>query len=430
MRVGIIGAGQVGSTLGSGLVRAGHEVIYGSRDDGRTAPHPGAILGSVRGAVIDGEVIILATPWDAVPDALGAAGDFGGKILIDATNPITPSFTLAHARTESGGERVAQLAKNARVVKCFNTTGFDIMASPRFGAARAVMFLAGDDPNATATAAKLAADLDFDAVPLAGLARARDLEPLAMLWIALARTGGLGRNIAFGLARRAESDPASGATAMVSALRPTAAKRAITIIGTGNIGRALAEAWSAAGHDVTIGVRDATKAEVKDLVSFGIEPAPVDGSAKDADVIVLATPHAAVDDVLARIGDVRGKIVVDCTNGIGPGLTVAAPANSSGSETIAARAPGSRVVRAFNQQGAETLRDARFGDLRAVSFVAGDDADARAAVGALSADVGLDTVDAGPLEAARSLDHLTMIWLSASKALGSRDIGLTLLRRS
>lgn len=430
MRVGIIGAGHVGSTLGSGLVRAGHEVIYGSRDDGRTAPHPGAILGSVRGAVLDGEVIILATPWDAVPDALAAADDFAGKILIDATNPITEHFTLAHARTESGGERVAQLAQNARVVKCFNTTGFDIMASPKLGNARAVMFLAGDDADATKTVAGLASDLGFEPVPLAGLARARDLEPLAMLWITLARTGGLGRNIAFGLARRLESDPASGATAMVSALRPTAAKRVISIVGTGKIGGALAEGWTAAGHDVKVGVRDASTDEVKDLVSFGITAAPVEGVAEGAEVVVIATPFAALGDVLAKIGDVRGKVVVDCTNAVGPGLTVAAPADSSGSEQLAARAPGARVVRAFNQQGAETLRDARFGDLRAVSFVAGDDSDARATVAALSADIGLDTIDAGPLAAARNLDHLTMVWLAASKTLGSRAIGLTLLRRS
>jgi predicted dinucleotide-binding enzyme len=75
------------------------------------------------------------------------------------------------------------------------------------------------------------------------------------------------------------------------------------------------------------------------------------------------------------------------------------------------------------------LRDATFDDLRAVSFVASDDDEARAIVLALSNDVGLDSIDAGPLATARLLDHLTLLWLATSKALGSRELALTLLRR-
>ena len=79
MRIGIIGTGNVGMTLGNALVRAGHDVVYGSRDDGRTAPHAGALLGSIRGAVLDAEVVILATPsWselavNVVPSSIFSA---------------------------------------------------------------------------------------------------------------------------------------------------------------------------------------------------------------------------------------------------------------------------------------------------------------------------------------------------------------------
>ena len=445
MRIGIIGAGNVGMTLGTAFAQAGHEVIYGSRDAGRTAPHPGALLGSVRGAVIDGDVVVLATPYAAIESALVAAGDFAGKVLIDATNPVNADLTPAVDPSTSGAERVASLAKNARVVKGFNTTGSDVMANPKFGVHRAVMFVCGDDVEATATTAKLASDLGFEGVALSGLARARDLEPLALLWIQLATLRGHGRNIAFGLARRdavgASADATVNLTAHVSSLG--AAKKIITVlsdfqelvscdshdVGAGNIGGGLARAWLRAGHDVRLAVRDALSPDVVDLVEMGAQTMPIDGAAQGTDVLAVAVPAAAIKEVLKRVGDLAGTILIDCTNGIGAGLVMTAPAGTSSPEQMAALAPGARVVRAFNQQGAETLRDARFDDLRAASFVAGDDDAARQVVLALSKDVGLDSIDAGPLASARLLDHITIVWLMASKALGSREIGLTLLRR-
>jgi predicted dinucleotide-binding enzyme len=196
MKIAIIGAGQVGGALGGGLARAGHEVVYGVRrgEGGDRLP--------VRDAVAAAEVVILATPWGGVKDALAAAGDLGGKPLLDATNPIGPGLTLTHGHGDSGGEQVARWARNARVVKVFNTTGFENMNDPRYGAARAVMFVAGDDAAACELAAGLARDLGFEAIAAGGLEQARLLEPLAMLWIRLALVLGHGRNMAFGLLRR------------------------------------------------------------------------------------------------------------------------------------------------------------------------------------------------------------------------------------
>jgi hypothetical protein len=101
----------------------------------------------------------------------------------------------------SAAEQVASWAKGARVVKCFNTTGAENMANPRFGADRAVMFLAGDDEAAKKSVVKLGEDLGFEMVDAGALSIARLLEPVAMLWIRLAFRRGLGRDFAFKLLR-------------------------------------------------------------------------------------------------------------------------------------------------------------------------------------------------------------------------------------
>lgn len=194
MRISILGPGNVGTTLGNGFKAAGHDVAYGSR-----APE-GAEL-SFRAAVERAEVVVLTTPWAGVEGTLAAAGDFGGRVLVDVTNPIGPGFTLALGHTTSGAEKVASLAKNARVVKCFNTTGVENMANPRYGEHRSFMPIAGDDKGAVDTVVKLASDLGFDAVGVGPLSSSRYLEPLTLLWISTSRAVG-SRDIGLCLLRR------------------------------------------------------------------------------------------------------------------------------------------------------------------------------------------------------------------------------------
>jgi 8-hydroxy-5-deazaflavin:NADPH oxidoreductase len=203
MKIAILGSGRVGGTLGAGLAAAGHDVVFGVRDPDdpkhREAP---LRVATVPAAVAASEAVILATPWDAVPAVLATVGDFAGKPLLDATNPIGPGFALTHGHTDSGAEWVARLAPSARVVKAFNSTGFENMADPHYGDRRAAMFVCGDDAAAREVALGLARDLGFDAVAVGALSRARLLEPLAMLWISLAMAPGQGRSLAFGLLRR------------------------------------------------------------------------------------------------------------------------------------------------------------------------------------------------------------------------------------
>lgn len=225
MRIAVIGSGNVGGTLGRRWATLGHDVTFGVRDPqrGAAAVKGGAGDGAlpdrarvttpaqaVRGE--DGrraDVVLLATPWPAVAAALAELGPgaLDGVTLLDATNPLGPGLRLETGPNgASGAEQVQSLAPTARVVKVFNTTGFDNMRDPVYEGRASVMLYAGDDAAAKQVARQLATDLGFDAVDAGPLARARELEHLAVLWISLAMgvggTPSLGRDIAFRLMRR------------------------------------------------------------------------------------------------------------------------------------------------------------------------------------------------------------------------------------
>jgi 8-hydroxy-5-deazaflavin:NADPH oxidoreductase len=206
MRIAIVGAGSVGQALGKGWRKAGHEVSYALRaatpDKVEALGADGARVVAMDKAAEAAEVLVLAVPWPAVQAALAALGSLDGKVLVDATNPLTAKLELALGFDDSAGETVARLAPGARVVKAFNTTGAENMATARAFAVKPMMPVAGDDAAAKAVVRKLAEELGFEAVDAGPLAMSRQLEPLAMLWIKLAYAQGFGRNFAFALARR------------------------------------------------------------------------------------------------------------------------------------------------------------------------------------------------------------------------------------
>lgn len=206
MKIGIIGAGGVGTTLGKGLAKAGHTIVYGVRDPKSEKAEilraEGADARSVGDAVTASDVVILATSWSGTEAALASAGDFENKPLLDATNPIGEGFELTHGHRDSGGEAVSRWATNARVVKVFNTVGRDVMEQPTFGESKAAMLIAGDDEEARGLAERLAAELGFEPLSVGPLSAARYLEPVAMAWIKLAFGGSLGSDFAYTLVRR------------------------------------------------------------------------------------------------------------------------------------------------------------------------------------------------------------------------------------
>jgi 8-hydroxy-5-deazaflavin:NADPH oxidoreductase len=210
MKIGIIGSGNVGGTLGKAWARAGHQVFFGFRNPESAeaqglvrAAGSSAVASTVKEAAQAAEVVVLATPWEAAQQALSAAADVSGKVLIDTTNPLLPGLAgLAVGTNTSAGELVAQWAPGARVVKAFNTVGFNIMANSAFPQGKAALFYCGDDREAKATVAQLATQLGFEALDAGPLTQCRVLEPFAMLWISLALKYGYTRDIAFQLMRR------------------------------------------------------------------------------------------------------------------------------------------------------------------------------------------------------------------------------------
>lgn len=199
MKIAIIGAGKVGGALGKAWAKAGHTIIFGVRDPaaGKTRPPLAEIGGAatsktVSQAVHGADVVVLATPWPAVPDAIMAMGELRGKVLIDCTNPLSlngdGSLSLSLGSTTSGAEEIEKLAPGVQVVKAFNTYGWENFADaayPNAAGLKPVMFYCGDHDAAKATVQQLVADLGFEPVDTGGLGMARSLEPLALLWIRL-----------------------------------------------------------------------------------------------------------------------------------------------------------------------------------------------------------------------------------------------------
>lgn len=203
MNITIIGAGNVGGALGGSWARAGHAITYGVRDPQAdktrvllAATGGGARAVTVGEAARKADVVVVATPWDATQAALATAGDLQGKVLVDCTNPLkfTPGvgLELSIGFSDSGGETVARWAPSARVVKAFNAYGWENFADARYPTAaglRPVMFVAGDDEPAKATVTRLAEEIGFEGFDAGALRAARELEPLALLWIRRALGG-------------------------------------------------------------------------------------------------------------------------------------------------------------------------------------------------------------------------------------------------
>ena len=206
----------------------------------------------------------------------------------------------------------------------------------------------------------------------------------------------------------------------------------IAVIGTGSVGGTLGRRWAELGHVVAFGVRDTADADAKALVAKirgEARLASVRDAARDAEVVVLATPYGANAAALAAAGDLAGKILIDVTNPLGADLSLALGFSSSGAEEVAKLAPGARVFKAMNQVGFEVMANPAFAAGKPVMFVAGDDAAGKRVVLDLVAALGFEAIDAGELALARLLEPYAALWihLMARRNQG-RSFAFALLR--
>jgi predicted dinucleotide-binding enzyme len=190
----------------------------------------------------------------------------------------------------------------------------------------------------------------------------------------------------------------------------------IAFLGNGSVGAPLADHLQRAGHEVTLAARSADgesvqRARARNAALKVTEPVL---AVAEAEIVFLATPYAANAAVLSPLADaLAGKVLVDCTNPVGPGLSHGLESKLSGAKAVQALAPRARVVKAFTIYGFENLDDNRFpaANVKPMMLYCGDAADAKAQVAGLIAQLGWEPLDAGGLVQALHLEHMTLLWI-------------------
>ena len=189
----------------------------------------------------------------------------------------------------------------------------------------------------------------------------------------------------------------------------------IGIIGAGNVGRALAGAFTRAGHAVTLSARRPEHAaEVAGEVGAAAAGSP-GAAAANADMVVLAVPFDSVRALAAEFGDqFAGRVVIDATNRFDP----RALDGTSNAEAIQTLLPEARVVKAVNTLFAANMAQAVLDGTPLDGFLAGDDADAKARVADLLREIGFRPIDTGPLVMARALEAMALLNIQLNMANG------------
>jgi predicted dinucleotide-binding enzyme len=197
MRIAILGAGSVGGGFGAALVAVGHSVVFGVRDPesqkclAALAAAPGASAAQPAEAVAGADVIAVALRPDAIAETIAELPSQEGRVVIDMMN------RLAGDPARSTSQDLADLLPGARIVKAFNTIGFENLTTARERAVPAAMLIAGDDADAKRVVLELATELGFRAEDAGSLANAKPLEEMVKVWLALAQHHG--RTIGFAI---------------------------------------------------------------------------------------------------------------------------------------------------------------------------------------------------------------------------------------
>jgi 8-hydroxy-5-deazaflavin:NADPH oxidoreductase len=185
MRIAVIGKGNIGGSLGSKWIAAGHDVVYGARDGSGEGPG-GAPIQSIGAAIEQADVVVLAVPGKVVGDVVAEHGAaLAGQTVIDAVNRIgAPEFDSRAI--------IAQAAPQARYVRAFNSLGWENFANPMPGTN---MFFAAD-PDARAVAEELITAVGLEPVLVGDATATATVDALLPLWFALVQQNGGNRRVA------------------------------------------------------------------------------------------------------------------------------------------------------------------------------------------------------------------------------------------
>lgn len=205
----------------------------------------------------------------------------------------------------------------------------------------------------------------------------------------------------------------------MGAVSPLSAET-IAMIGTGNVAGALGPEFAAQGHEIIYGSRDPGRVEVTELVARTGSDASVMGqmeAAAQADIIVIAVPGGVAEEVVAGLGDLSGKIIIDPTNRVAPGDDgfMSHSTDTSNGELIQAMVPSAHVVKAFNTLNYRTMIDPETSGGPVTIPIVGNNDEAKATVAALIEGMGLEVIDLGPIRFSHVLEGMLVIWVNGNR---------------
>jgi len=196
MKIGVIGSGEVGQTLGTAFLAEGHDVMLGTRDPEKDAvkkwknENPKGQTGTFDATARFGELLILCVAGGGAASAVQQAGvgNFSGKVVIDTTNPIAgppPETGVLQFFTEQNSslmEKIQDLIPDANVVKAFNSVGNLMMYKPQLPGGVPTMFICGNSTVAKTTVTDILTSFGWETEDMGVAAAAQAIEPLCMLW--------------------------------------------------------------------------------------------------------------------------------------------------------------------------------------------------------------------------------------------------------
>jgi predicted dinucleotide-binding enzyme len=199
IKIVVLGAGNIGGTLGRKWVAAGHQVVFGvNNPNGEKASRLRSELGdravihtTAEALATNPDVVVLAIPGTAMNGTIEQYGrQLDGKIIFDTANKMGSSVHNSFAALQ-------QHAPHSPIYRAFNSLGWENFANPVFDGTPADLFYCGTDGAARATAEQLISDIGVRPVYLGGVEQVGVIDSLLGLWIALAMGQGKGRNLAF-----------------------------------------------------------------------------------------------------------------------------------------------------------------------------------------------------------------------------------------